>query len=390
MGIEITSGGVSKTFRYYPYDAFYIDANGNLNTSGNGQQVMEAWFNGVKYYPEGNKPPARIAVMNQPRRADYSDIIVVAYTADNEVWYDPNHPNGIIPFNELEISKRGAFTTECAVSPQDTNVTHNSDVHIGGPARGKLQSCLGEVMYTPITYVAGDSAAVNSERFYSLITDNANWTNCYGYFGQDVYAVAVEYRTYNNYSSVAVGFFVPFTYDPMHPYIESVDSYGRLQHPKGTGNVKCTIDTNIGKDGMWSGSIKEHSTIKNTHDISSFEECPGSFTIGNKAVYCLYRQSYVISLINSYQKEIIGNAIVYTDNNTGILRSGSEVLYGVTPFEKTQDSPNANRNYEWHLACAFWNWYYGGPVGYDVLRVSWRGHSEIKSVDCATNLRQIA
>ena len=52
MGIEITSGGVSKTFRYYPYDAFYIDANGNLNTSGNGQQVMKAYFNGVKYYPD--------------------------------------------------------------------------------------------------------------------------------------------------------------------------------------------------------------------------------------------------------------------------------------------------------------------------------------------------
>ena len=54
MGIEITSGGVSKTFRYYPYDAFYVDANGNLNTSGNGEQVMEAYFNGVKYYPDAN------------------------------------------------------------------------------------------------------------------------------------------------------------------------------------------------------------------------------------------------------------------------------------------------------------------------------------------------
>jgi hypothetical protein len=52
MGIEITSGGVSKTYRYYPYDAFYVDANGNVNTSGNGQQVKEAWFNGGKYYPE--------------------------------------------------------------------------------------------------------------------------------------------------------------------------------------------------------------------------------------------------------------------------------------------------------------------------------------------------
>jgi hypothetical protein len=54
MGIEISSGGVSKTYRYYPYDAFYVDANGNVNTSGNGQQVKEAYFNGTKYYPEEN------------------------------------------------------------------------------------------------------------------------------------------------------------------------------------------------------------------------------------------------------------------------------------------------------------------------------------------------
>jgi hypothetical protein len=52
MAIEISSGGVSKTYRYYPRDAFYVDAGGNVNTSGQGQQVREAYFNGVKYYPE--------------------------------------------------------------------------------------------------------------------------------------------------------------------------------------------------------------------------------------------------------------------------------------------------------------------------------------------------
>jgi len=52
MAIQISSGGVSKTYRYYPRDAFYVDASGNVNTSGQGQQVREAYFNGVKYYPE--------------------------------------------------------------------------------------------------------------------------------------------------------------------------------------------------------------------------------------------------------------------------------------------------------------------------------------------------
>jgi len=52
MAIQISSGGVSKTYRYYPYDAFYVSANGSINASGDGEQVKEAYFNGVKYYPE--------------------------------------------------------------------------------------------------------------------------------------------------------------------------------------------------------------------------------------------------------------------------------------------------------------------------------------------------
>ena len=52
MAIEITTGGVTKSYRYFPYDAIYVDASGNVNTSGNGRQVREAYFNGTKYYPE--------------------------------------------------------------------------------------------------------------------------------------------------------------------------------------------------------------------------------------------------------------------------------------------------------------------------------------------------
>jgi hypothetical protein len=39
MAIVMTSGGVSKTYNYYPYDALYVDANGNVNANGNGTQV---------------------------------------------------------------------------------------------------------------------------------------------------------------------------------------------------------------------------------------------------------------------------------------------------------------------------------------------------------------
>ena len=52
VSIEVSSGGVSKSYRYYPQDALYVDASGNVNTSGNGRQVTEAWVNGEKCYPD--------------------------------------------------------------------------------------------------------------------------------------------------------------------------------------------------------------------------------------------------------------------------------------------------------------------------------------------------
>ena len=96
MGIEITSGGVSKTFRYYPYDAFYIDANGNLNMSGNGQQVREAYFNGTKYYPEDGKR----AIVNKSK---YSSSRFEYYSFDNR---DKENTFGIGTFviNEVFVS----------------------------------------------------------------------------------------------------------------------------------------------------------------------------------------------------------------------------------------------------------------------------------------------
>lgn len=44
MAIQETVNGVTKTYRYYPYDRIEVG----------GRQVREVWFNGVKYYPEAN------------------------------------------------------------------------------------------------------------------------------------------------------------------------------------------------------------------------------------------------------------------------------------------------------------------------------------------------
>ena len=47
MAIQETVNGVTKTYRYYPYDRIEVG----------GRQVREVWLNGAKYYPE-ELPPA--------------------------------------------------------------------------------------------------------------------------------------------------------------------------------------------------------------------------------------------------------------------------------------------------------------------------------------------
>lgn len=90
MAIVMTSGGVSKTYNYYPYDALYVDANGNVNANGNGTQVKEAWFNGVKYYPIGEKPSFRLELRfsNNPHHFDKSDVATYYQIVNNRSYYD--------------------------------------------------------------------------------------------------------------------------------------------------------------------------------------------------------------------------------------------------------------------------------------------------------------
>ena len=148
MGIEITSGGVSKTFRYYPIDALYVDECGNVNTEGNGVQVREVYFNKVKYYPEPR--PMAIHVTRMPDKTTYEDGETIDYTGievslyvkyeetvgpdgsihvDAEPFRDARYPDGKIPFNELTFP---ASTTDdgTPVSPDSVYV---GGLDVGGP-----------------------------------------------------------------------------------------------------------------------------------------------------------------------------------------------------------------------------------------------------------------
>lgn len=111
MAITMTSGGVSKTFRYYPQDAFYVDSSGTISTdSSAGRQVREAWFQGAKYYPD-HMPPDRIVITTPPTKLsygigeaiDYSGMIVTAYSPDGSPYDTPRYPHGVIPIGELAL-----------------------------------------------------------------------------------------------------------------------------------------------------------------------------------------------------------------------------------------------------------------------------------------------
>lgn len=116
MGIVMTSGGVSKTYNYYPYDALYVDASGNLNANGNGAQVKEAWFNGVKYYPKEMFDISDIKIVEVPTgwwiessvgsgeyNADFdmNELVVYAYNYDESESFQ-------IPNSALEIYDSGS------------------------------------------------------------------------------------------------------------------------------------------------------------------------------------------------------------------------------------------------------------------------------------------
>ena len=72
-------------------------------------QVLEAYCNGVKVYPD--KWPVAIKIVKPPDKTDYvageeidyTGIVVQLLDEDGEVYRDSRYPDGIIPFEELEF-----------------------------------------------------------------------------------------------------------------------------------------------------------------------------------------------------------------------------------------------------------------------------------------------
>lgn len=166
MGIEISSGGVTKTYEYYPDDAFYVDANGNVNTSGQGQQVREAWFNGTKYYPVThpvNRWPDAVEIIDCKN-------VVLSYPARCNVDY--------IPYKFIGDSMTRVFIAEGMTSP----VIHHAYDRSTEPQVVAENSNWGETL-----------GYVDLQRYSPGVSDAYDLT--YGVFHKDEYAYYAETKT---------------------------------------------------------------------------------------------------------------------------------------------------------------------------------------------------
>lgn len=105
MAIEITTGGITKSFKYFPSDAIYVDANGSVNTNGNGRQVKEAYFDGTRYYPENTVPSDIIRPNGTTKKAiatgGISGVLMVDYPAGGLDQSGLYHLTKYVPISEV-------------------------------------------------------------------------------------------------------------------------------------------------------------------------------------------------------------------------------------------------------------------------------------------------
>ncbi|MBQ1449366.1 MAG: hypothetical protein IIZ12_00315 [Eggerthellaceae bacterium] len=73
----------------------------------NGSQVLEAWANGVRVYPDGK--PTKLKIITPPDKTsysvgetmDYTGIVCQLQNDDGSVYTDGTYQTGIVPFSEL-------------------------------------------------------------------------------------------------------------------------------------------------------------------------------------------------------------------------------------------------------------------------------------------------
>ena len=339
-----------KTYRYYPYDAFYV----------NGAQVKEAYFNGVKYYPEDMKPPAKIVVTHIPSLADYSDIVVVAYTADNEIWRDASHPNGVIPFNELTFRQRGgSFSTKVPWFPTSTvrvkELTTGQSTHYGVAVSSKVQECLEEVFYDANGWVDK-----------SDVPDHSNWQSNNGFkVTSTVPLYSISLVTKNNVE-VAGGYGPDETPPKYHRVAFAVAYRGNA--------VDLDDDTPLYKTRSFSAYSSRAFFRNTTKGIWASRYARPSdevLDIGGKAVTILFDTTNYVSLPNEVA---ISDSYVVTMRGTPFVLYGTELnidtyddSYAIPPALYKTTYGTTEQTFMYLL----WNYFYGGPVECQKVAANW-------------------
>ena len=162
MSIEISSNGISKTYRFYPQDALYVDANGNVNTSGSGRQVTEVWANGEKCYPDVETFPK-----GTTRRAVVTGGLEGLMTLESQktvgaVEYNNTHSvvglervqyHGIYGTEEPLAKKTIRFSMQYeAVVSSTQNISYREAQNRPGTFSSNRASWTGELWYAPYNY----------------------------------------------------------------------------------------------------------------------------------------------------------------------------------------------------------------------------------------------
>ena len=197
MSIEITAGGATKTYRYYPYDAFYVE----------GAQVREAWFNGTKYYPD-DYPNGFVAVRGIERHpAGVSHPMPSPrYAICSEVWCRGSYELAQYPMISYEISWAylGNFISprinlSDVVTPLSGGGFH---VYGGTGDRIRYDQYIARIKYTP-NMVNRDSLRSDGQEVFDKITNGdflAGEMRDRNHAGARLYPDIIAFPDYNVYS----------------------------------------------------------------------------------------------------------------------------------------------------------------------------------------------
>ena len=173
MAIVMASGGASKKYRFYPSDKLYVDAGGNLNGNGSGEQVKEVYFDGTKYYPD-----AIVRPNGTTRRA----VAVGGFSGTTPLYINNGPFAGDLVANiTFDIRYEILFTSRFRISYEEIETVSRSDQfdysasmqrpvrYYWEPSKDRSYSCTRYNAYRPTHFkIQNIESQVSSHSYYDI------------------------------------------------------------------------------------------------------------------------------------------------------------------------------------------------------------------------------